>query len=57
MDKEFYQVDWGNGNTDVFADQDDAIRDWQASNTADDAEYGEWIRISVLMNFQNPFSP
>jgi hypothetical protein len=41
---EFYQVEWGNGNTDVFADRHDAIQDWQNSNTADDEEYGNHIK-------------
>lgn len=44
MQPEYYQVEWGNGNTDVFADRDDAIQDWQNSNTADDKEYGDHIK-------------
>ncbi len=44
MNTEFYQVEWGNGNTDVFANLDDAIQDWQNSNTADDREYGDHIK-------------
>lgn len=44
MDAEFYQVEWGNGDTDVFASLDDAVQDWQNSNTADDEECGDHIK-------------
>lgn len=40
---EFYQMQWGNGCTDVWASLEDALQDWRNSNTADDPEYGKAI--------------
>jgi len=32
MSKMFYQIEWGNGNTDVFADEGDALENYSQDN-------------------------